>query len=118
MKRTQPENAATIMRRMTQRFRQIDDELREIGETTRSLHGMGTTLTVAATLGTNVFLGHIGDSRAYLLRGEKLLQLTNDHTLAQALIEAGIAEPDNKSTHAMRDVLTVALAATSKRTVL
>jgi PPM family protein phosphatase len=116
MKMNQPENAATVMRRMTLRFRQIDDELRELGETTRSLHGMGTTLTVAATLGSDVFLGHIGDSRAYLLRGEKLSQLTKDHTLAQALVEAGIGGPDDAATKAMRHVLTAALGSTGERT--
>jgi protein phosphatase len=42
MKMNEPENAATVMRRMTRRFRQIDDDLRERGESNRSLHGMGT----------------------------------------------------------------------------
>jgi PPM family protein phosphatase len=116
MKMNQHENAAIVMRRMTRRFRQIDDELRELGETTRSLHGMGTTLTAAVTLGSNVFLGHIGDSRAYLLRGEKLHQLTKDHTLAQAMIEAGIARPDDTATQAMKHVLTAALGSTGERT--
>jgi protein phosphatase len=116
MKMNQEENAPIVMRRMTRRFRQIDDELRELGETTRSLQGMGTTLTVAVTLGTDVFLSHIGDSRAYLLRGQKLHQLTKDHTLAQALIDAGISEPDDPSTRAMRHVLTAALGSTGERT--
>jgi len=116
MKMNQQENAPIVMRRMTRRFRQIDDELRELGETTRSLHGMGTTLTVAVTLGIDLFLSHIGDSRAYLLRSEKLHQLTKDHTLAQAMIEAGIARPDDTATHAMRHVLTAALGSTGERT--
>ena len=116
MKMNQRENAAIVMRRMTRRFRQIDDELRELGETTRSLHGMGTTLTLAVTLGTNVILSHIGDSRAYLLRGEKVHQLTKDHTLAQAMIDAGIGGPDDASTKAMRHVLTAALGSTGERT--
>jgi PPM family protein phosphatase len=115
MKMNQRENATIVMQRMTDRFRQIDDELREQGETNRSLHGMGTTLTAAVSLGTDLFLSHIGDSRAYLLRGEKLHQLTKDHTLAQALIEAGIAAADNTSTRAMRHVLTAALGATGER---
>ena len=38
-------NVATVMRRMTHRFREIDDELREQGESNQALHGMGTTLT-------------------------------------------------------------------------
>ncbi len=116
MKMNQQENAPLVMRRMTRRFRQIDDELRELGETTRSLQGMGTTLTVAVTLGIDLFLSHIGDSRAYLLRSEKLHQLTKDHTLAQALIDAGIAGPDDTSTRAMRHVLTAALGSTGERT--
>jgi protein phosphatase len=116
MKMNQRENAATVMRRMTHRFREIDDELREQGESNQALHGMGTTLTVAATLGTDLFVSHIGDSRAYLLRGEKLHQLTTDHTLAQALIEAGIAGADDTSTRAMRHVLTAALGSTGERT--
>ena len=115
MKTAAKENAAVIMRRMTNRFRQIDDELRERGESDRSLHGMGTTLTAAATLGSDLFLGHIGDSRAYVLRGERLLQLTKDHTLAQALIEAGLAAADDTSTRAMRNVLTAALGSTGER---
>lgn len=116
MRMNQPENAAIVMRRMTRRFREIDDELRELGESHRSLHGMGTTLTVVVTLGTEVILSHIGDSRAYLLRDEKLQQLTKDQTLAQALIDAGIAEPDDTVTRAMRHVLTAALGSTGERT--
>ena len=116
MKMNQRENSAIVMRRMVHRFQQIDDELREQGELNPSLHGMGTTLTVAATLGTRVFLGHIGDSRAYLLRGMKLHQLTKDHTLAQALIDGGIAEANSSATRAMRHVLTAALGSTGERT--
>ena len=89
------DNAAVVMRRMTDRFRQIDEELRQQGEANSLLHGMGTTLTVAATLGTNVFLSHIGDSRAYLLRSRKLHQLTKDHTLAQAMVDAGLARAED-----------------------
>ena len=116
MKMNQRENATIVLQRMTNRFREIDFELREQGEENRSLRGMGTTLTVAATLGADVFLGHIGDSRAYLLRGKKLHQLTKDDTLAQALIEAGIAKADDTSTRAMRQVLTAALGTTGEQT--
>lgn len=116
MKLDQRENADIVMRRMTRRFRQIDDELREKGESDQSLHGMGTTLTVAVSLGTDLILTHIGDSRAYLLRGEKLHQLTKDHTLAQALMDAGIAGADDTVTKAMRHVLTAALGTTAEPT--
>lgn len=116
LKMNQRENADRVLRRMTSRFRQIDEALREQGESDPSLHGMGTTLTVAKSLGADLFIGHIGDSRAYLLRGKRLHQLTRDHTLAQALIETGIAGPDDTVTRAMRHVLTAALGTTGEPT--
>jgi len=115
MKFNEAKDAALVMQRMTERFRLVDDELREKAEADRTLLGMGTTLTVAASLGTDLFIGHIGDSRAYLLRQGKFHQLTNDHTLAQAMINAGVADPEDDSTRAMRHVLTAALGSNGAR---
>lgn len=56
--------------------------------------GMGTTLTIAYVVGATAFIGHAGDSRAYLVRGETISQLTKDHTLAEAYVEAGYARED------------------------
>ena len=111
MRMCQRENADTVMRRMTERFRLIDSAMRVEAENDPSLVGMGTTLTVAASLGAELFVGHIGDSRAYLFRNRVLHQLTRDNTLAQELIDSGIARPEDKATQAMRHVLTAALAA-------
>ena len=102
------EYAMLVLQRMKERFLQIDETLRAEAKRV-SLHGMGTTLTVAGTLGRELILGHIGDSRAYLLRSGKLNQLTTDHTLAQALIDAGVAKADDPATRSMRHVLTAAL---------
>jgi PPM family protein phosphatase len=115
MKFNDTKDAALVMQRMTERFRRVDHELREQAEADRTLLGMGTTLTVAASLGADLFVGHIGDSRAYLLRNGKLNQLTNDHTLAQAMIDSGVADPEDPSTRAMRHVLTAALGAGASR---
>jgi PPM family protein phosphatase len=104
-----PEYAAIVIQRIKDRFFQIDESLRAEAERVNTLRGMGTTLTVAGTLGRELVLGHIGDSRAYLLRAGKFEQLTTDHTLAQALIDAGVAKPDDPATHSMRHVLTAAL---------
>ncbi len=54
------------------------------------LKGMGTTLTLAYSLGANVFVANAGDSRCYLFHRGKLLQLTRDHTLVQDLIQQGM----------------------------
>ena len=115
MRLDQREYGAMVLERMTRRFRQIDDDLREQGRKDPALVGMGTTLTVAISLGTDLVIGHIGDSRAYLLRGARLHQLTRDHTMAQALIDAGIAKPHDAATQAMRHVLTAALGSTGEK---
>jgi serine/threonine protein phosphatase PrpC len=110
MRMPRRENAETVMRRMTERFRRVDSALRVNAESDPSLVSMGTTLTVVLSLGAELFVGHIGDSRAYLFRHERLHQLTRDNTLAQELIDAGIARPEDTATKAMRHVLTAALA--------
>src|SRR6266545_1600416 len=53
------------------------------------LAGAGTTLTGALIVGRDAFIGHVGDSRAYLFRAGSLEPLTRDHTLAQRLVDAG-----------------------------
>jgi PPM family protein phosphatase len=109
MKLDQGDDISVVKRRMVERFRQIDDTLREQAQGDGSLVRMGTTLTVAVSLGHDLLIGHIGDSRAYLLHNGRLHQMTSDHTLAQALVDAGIANPDDIATRAMRHVLTSAL---------
>jgi len=99
----------TVLSRMTDRFLQIDDTLRKEVDKDASLQGMGTTLTIAGAMGTDLVIGHVGDSRAYLFRDGSLEQLTTDHTLAQALIDAGVANRDDPASRSMRHVLTAAV---------
>ena len=104
-----------ILNRMTDRFFKIDKILREAASRNETLKGMGTTLTVAGALGSDLVLGHVGDSRAYLLRGDTFKQLTKDHTLAQALIDAGVATSDDPAPRSMRHVLTAAIGSLDAR---
>jgi serine/threonine protein phosphatase PrpC len=115
MRFNQRKDETNVMQRITQRFRQVDDALRDEAAQDSSRVGMGTTLTAAVSLGATLLIGHIGDSRAYLMRGDSLHQMTNDHTLAQALVDAGIADPDEAGKEALRHVLTAALGASSER---
>jgi protein phosphatase len=103
--------AAVVKRRLTRRFRQVDVALREHSEKDPRLTGMGTTLTVACSLGADLFLAHIGDSRVYLLRGNEIHQLTRDHTMARALTGAGLVDED-AVVDGMRRVLTASLGST------
>ncbi len=115
MKFNQPEDEFTVMQRITQRFRQVDDDLKHQAQQETSMMGMGTTLTIAISLGSTLLIGHIGDSRAYVMRGNVLHQMTSDHTLAQALVDAGIASPGDAATQALHHVLTAALGGSSEQ---
>lgn len=74
------------------------------------LAGMGTTLTLAdISESGRVELGHVGDSRAYLLRNDELHQITRDHSVVAELIEAGDLRPEEAPFHPYRSVITRAL---------
>jgi len=75
----------------------------------RSVSGMGTTLTAAQVDGNRVHLVHVGDSRAYLLRGGELTQITEDHTLVHRMVMEGEITPEEAETHPHRSILTRAL---------
>jgi protein phosphatase len=104
-----------VMERMAERFRRVDAALHEQAQFDPSLTGMGTTLTLAYNLGSDLVLAHVGDSRAYLLRNGELHQLTRDHTMAQALVNLGIIRPEEAATHRLRHVLTNALGVSEGR---
>jgi protein phosphatase len=75
----------------------------------QSASGMGTTVTVALLEGDQVVLGHVGDSRAYLVRDGALAQLTEDHSLVQELLKDGRLTPEEARVHPQQAVITRAL---------
>ena len=70
---------------------------------------MGTTLTAGYSFADDLFVFHVGDSRAYLFRDGKLTQLTHDHTVAQSLADEGIVSQDEVPNLHLRRVLTRAI---------
>ena len=75
----------------------------------RRVTGMGTTLTAARIVDGAVYLAHVGDSRAYLLRAGAFRQLTEDHTLVNRMVKAGEITAAEADVHPHRNVLTRAL---------
>jgi len=73
------------------------------------LEGMGTTLTALRFLGSQVGLVHVGDSRAYLMRGNQLTQITHDDTYVQYLVDSGKLTPDEAKDHPRKSVILRAL---------
>ena len=75
----------------------------------QSVSGMGTTMTAALVEDDQVWIGHVGDSRAYLLRDGGLEQVTEDHSLVAELVRSGRLTPDEAGDHPHRSVITRAL---------
>ena len=91
---------------LTDQVRRANQAVFERSAEDRRVTGMGTTFTAALVEGGAVRLVHVGDSRAYLLRGGALRQLTDDHTLVNRMVKAGEITPDEAELHPHRNVLT------------
>jgi serine/threonine protein phosphatase PrpC len=87
----------------------IDSQIHLVSQDEPQLSGMGTTLTSLFISGTEISLLHIGDSRAYRLRGSDLEQLSADHTVLQELLNKGIISESEAQDHPQRSMLTQAL---------
>jgi protein phosphatase len=103
------DEADRIMDRITERYRQVGAAVAERAATNAAFAKMGTTLTLACSNAEDLFIGHVGDSRAYLMRGPDLIRLTRDHTYAQELADAGMIPQRDVERHRLRHVLTRAL---------
>ncbi len=82
----------------------LDEAARDAGK-----EGMGTTLTAGLLCGRRLVIGHIGDSRAYMLSRDALTLLTEDHSLIEQLIQTGRLSPEEAEDHPKRHILVRAL---------
>jgi len=99
-------NAETVV---LETFLTINQSLAQRIKKKNELRGMGTTLTALFLGKEKLFLAHLGDSRAYLLRDGKISQLTKDHTVVQELLDQGRISPDEVDGHPQRSFITKAL---------
>jgi protein phosphatase len=95
-----------LLGELSQAIKRADREVLRRAEQDFQMAGMGTTLTMAFSVCTDLFLVHAGDSRAYLLRDGEMTQITCDHTLVQLLIASGSLTPEQAKTHRRRNVVT------------
>jgi len=101
--------AKSWMERMEGYYNTIHAALIRQAENDPAFSGMGTTLTVSYSFSSDLFIAHVGDSRAYLFRKGDLYRLTRDHTLAQAMADRGEITCEEIKGHRFRNVLTNAL---------
>jgi serine/threonine protein phosphatase PrpC len=93
---------------------QVGSMLVQQGAKDPALAGMGTTFTAARSLGRDLMIVHVGDSRAYLYRAGRLRRLTKDHTFAQMMVERGDLGAEDAAQSRLRHILTNALGGSSK----
>ena len=85
---------------------QTNEEIITMGSLDRDLKNMGTTIVMALwRRGRELYISNLGDSRAYLIRGGKIEQLTIDHSLAWALVENKTITPEEAKEHRFKNVL-------------
>ena len=94
---------------LTRIVKEANRRIFELAATDESHRGMGTTLTAAKVHDDEVSVGHVGDSRAYLLRDGALEQLTRDHSLVAELERTGQITPEAAEHHPQRSIITRAL---------
>jgi PPM family protein phosphatase len=99
---TGPERVASLIQEANRR-------VHERSNADPATSGMGTTMTVALVEEDGVVIGHVGDSRAYLVRNHEIEQLTDDHSLVNELLKSGKLSPQEAETHPQRSVITRAV---------
>ncbi len=119
LKLDDPETRDAEIEQLSARVRRylngIHASLREQAEADRGLQGMGTTLTSAYSVGNDLFVVHVGDSRAYLHRRGRLHRITHDHTLAQSYADQGLIPQAEVDTHRLGHVLTRAIGTDARQ---
>jgi serine/threonine protein phosphatase PrpC len=88
---------------------EVDDALKAASDENPKLSGLGTTLTALFIRDNQAVLLHVGDSRAYRIRGASIEQLSVDHTVMQELLSAGTITQADVAEHPQRSMLTQAL---------
>jgi len=90
-------------------FSEGNNKVFGMSEGREDLKGMGTTLTMAFMENNILYTGHIGDSRIYIFRGDKIEKITEDHSLVEELVKNGSISPEEADNHPQKNIITRAL---------
>ena len=104
--RIDAQTAAEVLERAEWFYRRVDEAVTRHGQTQPALSGMATTLTAAYSAGNDLFVAHVGHSRAYLFRDGALTQLTHDQTVQRQVNDTGRPAPVDRGTRDLRHILT------------
>jgi serine/threonine protein phosphatase PrpC len=103
------EDQSDLLGQVAGALHRAHDRIGDLVDENPALSGTSTTATVALFDGTTLAMGHVGDSRAYLLRDGQLRQLTQDHTFVQTLIDDGQITEEESRVHPHRNLILKAI---------
>ncbi|MBU7048555.1 MAG: Stp1/IreP family PP2C-type Ser/Thr phosphatase [Theionarchaea archaeon] len=108
------ENKANCMGDMLRRtIKEVNKDIYTYVEENPRYRGMGTTMTVAVIQGPHLSIGHVGDTRAYLICEQKLIQVTTDHSLVQEMVDNKEITKAEARYHPQRNIITRAVGISS-----
>ena len=99
------DDTSSVVSNIDEAVGEANSEILALSEIDPNYHNMGTTIVFIVSVAEKFFVGGIGDSRVYQLRDGSMTQLTTDHSLTRALLDAGTITEEEATTHRYRNVL-------------
>lgn len=99
----------SVEKNLAKVFALANKNIFEMSRSNKAYNGMGTTCTALVVIDQTVYYAQVGDSRAYIQKGDSIQQITEDHTYVQELVKSGDITPEEAATHPKRNILTNAM---------
>ncbi len=103
------DSAVSVREYLAGALKRANESILKKAEERTAVEGMATTIVICCIRGGFAYFAHLGDSRAYIVRGSQMVQITKDHTYVNALLDAGLITKEESLTHEKRNVITKAL---------
>lgn len=108
----EPFTLESFQKWMNEIIEEVNQYIYDLSQEEICLQGMGTTLVVASVIESHIVIAHVGDSRAYVYQPKKLIRLTEDHSLVNALIQIGEITREESLTHPQRHAVIQSIGVT------
>jgi serine/threonine protein phosphatase PrpC len=104
-----PDSPEYVRKSLEMIIEDVNKYILQIVEKNPRYKGMGTTLTAALVQGSSVYIGHVGDSRAYIVSENRIEQITKDHSYVQELLDRNEITPEQARGHSQKNLITRAI---------
>ena len=107
------DNEANILKKIKMSIEEANTKIYLKSIEDEEFKGMGTTVTMAYIFENKIYLGHVGDSRAYLIKRDEIIQITEDHSYVNQLLKSGSITKKEAKSHPKRNMITRAVGSSS-----